>query len=749
MKNRSLFIALTLIFSLPLCAQLKKHQPNKLVLKKSAFGTYGYKEVGKDSWVFIPRFKYAEPLPYEESCAAFSIDGEKYGIINSLQCVLAKPIFDRPPYNISCGIAIIDTDNGQQLTDFDGKRLSPEVYKILRYETTFAIQRTKNDAWQFVDAKFNPITTDSYKSIIRNTLYCDSVSAHVALTESREGLKGLHRFDGKAILDCNYKLIDQLSHVYEVNYYFEKAVNKSSVSRSSLQPFALVENANGSYGVIDYLTNSQIAVKGKNYFSAIKSLCKMFKKQIAPLCTNEKKSKFRNLLVSINQASDSLTDINVKALGGQGYFDCIWTCKIASYDIKEFVDKPTARNKKTRSRGGKAQKYYRFENGLGMGSEKDTRVFTMLEDIGGVKKGTERGTKGECLYDYQGFKIGNGKPYEEIDVWGYFDGVPWIKFKENGKWGLMTVGGDIVQDAIYDKFDYYKEGLSAAYLGDRLYLINSSTGRLVNDNSYDADECFIYKEVANVKRNGYNVKVYPDGHENPSVARIVFNEFYGVVENNPNAYTDEEKLKKYDAIINMCSTGDNDVAGACYNNMGVIYHKAGNLSTALRLFAKAKGYGVSNASQNIAIVESQMKQERRAAWGQALSGIGNILGSVSGNTSYDLNNNINSYSGSGSDNYNSNTGGGASASTYQNIYDRWERTAKSAYESLTRAGTRNKQNGKDVSGSNGGYWNSQNYVGLKQNLRNAQSEMRKTRQEARRKGININQSNYETITVSY
>jgi uncharacterized protein YukE len=183
--------------------------------------------------------------------------------------------------------------------------------------------------------------------------------------------------------------------------------------------------------------------------------------------------------------------------------------------------------------------------------------------------------------------------------------------------------------------------------------------------------------------------------------------------------------------------------------MGVIYHKAGNLSTALRLFAKAKGYGVSNASQNIAIVESQMKQERRAAWGQALSGIGNILGSVSGNTSYDLNNNINSYSGSGSDNYNSNTGGGASASTYQNIYDRWERTAKSAYESLTRAGTRNKQNGKDVSGSNGGYWNSQNYVGLKQNLRNAQSEMRKTRQEARRKGININQSNYETITVSY
>jgi uncharacterized protein YukE len=446
-----------------------------------------------------------------------------------------------------------------------------------------------------------------------------------------------------------------------------------------------------------------------------------------------------------------MTDINVKALGGQDYFDCIWTVKIGYKEIEEFIDKPKIKSKakKTKPKGTKSQKYFRLVEGFDKASEKDSRVFSKLEEIGGIIVGTEKGTKGVCAYDFQGFKIGNRKPYEEIDIWGYIDDVPWLKFKENGKWGIMTIAGDIIQDAIFDKLDSHDDGLCAAYAGDRLYLLNSDTGRLVNDNSYDPDRCFIYKGCANVKRNGYEIDVYPDGHEDPSVAKIEFRKFYDYIESNPDAYTAEEQLKKYDEIINMCSTGDNAIAGACYNNMGVIYNNAGDNNTALKLFYKAKSYGSTSATSNIQLIESQQKQERKAAWGQVLNGIGNILGSVCGYTSYDLSNNVNTYSGSSSNDYSNNTGGGSSASTYQNIYDRWERTAKSAYESLTRAGTRTKQNGKDVSGSNSGYWSSQNYVGLKQNLRNAQAEMRKTRQEAKRKGININQSNYETVTVSY
>jgi uncharacterized protein YukE len=419
-------------------------------------------------------------------------------------------------------------------------------------------------------------------------------------------------------------------------------------------------------------------------------------------------------------------------------------------EIEEFVEKTTTRtrSKKAKSKRENPQKYFRFVSGYGSEAKEDPRVFTKLENIGSINIGTERGTKGVCVYDFQGLKIGNRKPYEEVDIWAYIDEVPWLKFKENGKWGIMTIAGDIVQDAIFDDLGSTYKDLCEAYADNRLYLLNSKTGRLVNNNSYDTDYCHINKGSATVRRNGYEVNVYTDGHEDPSVAKIEFGKFYDYIESNPDAYTAEEKLKKYDEIINMCSTGDNDIIGACYNNMGVIFHDAGDNNTALRLYYKAKKYGNQTAASNIASIESQLKQERKATWGQVLNGIGNILGSVYGYTSNDLSNNVDAYSGSSSNDYSS-TGGGSSASTYQSIYDRWERTAKSAYESLTRAGTRTKQNGQDVSGSNNGYWKSQNYVSLKQNLREAQAEMRKTRQEARREGININQSNYETVTVSY
>lgn len=97
----------------------------------------------------------------------------------------------------------------------------------------------------------------------------------------------------------------------------------------------------------------------------------------------------------------------------------------------------------------------------------------------------------------------------------------------------------------------------------------------------------------------------------------------------------------------------------------------------------------------------------------------------------------------------SGSGGKHSYEYWKQMYDRWERNAKSCYESLTLNGYKTKTNGKDSGGSAAGTWNSASYTGMKQNLRKAQKEMRETRALARKEGHNIPQSNYETINVSY
>lgn len=93
--------------------------------------------------------------------------------------------------------------------------------------------------------------------------------------------------------------------------------------------------------------------------------------------------------------------------------------------------------------------------------------------------------------------------------------------------------------------------------------------------------------------------------------------------------------------------------------------------------------------------------------------------------------------------------GGLSEETYREQYRRWERNAKSCYDSLTLLGVKVKKNGKDTSGSAMGSWGAGNYMGMKKNLRYAQKEMKKVRREAQRYGYSIPASEYEDVTVSF
>jgi hypothetical protein len=749
-----------LFIALPICAQLERYEPSGIRLLKTNFGTYGYKETGKSDWRFLPRYKYAEPMKYKESCGAFSIDGKKYGIINSSEFVVAEPIFDRPPHDISYGIAIVDSENGQHLVNFDGKQLSPDVYRIFRHESTFAVKKTETDDWQFVDANFEPLSPEKYKYIKVKKIRSDSITTEYAEVSSDKASYLICDFFGNRLISHGYREITSLYDVVNRDSKILKEVEKSGVKTTNLYPFAFVRTADDTFGIIDYQTDSLIQLKGNRERDALKNLKKIFKKEIAQLCTDDKKLSFNEYLKRINQLTDSLTNANVAALGGMGYFDCIWTRKIA---YKEIAEVSTSQNRKSKTQQTKSktktkskttkksQKLYKLVDFL-EDKDIDTRVFTDLKSIGIIYVGTEKGTKGVCAYDFQGFKLCDGKSFQDIETWTWVDNAPWLMFKENNKWGIMTITGEVKLEAMYDKISRSSNGdITAAYSNGKIYLINGNNGNLINNIAYDSDQFIGYKDYASVKRNGYNLKVYLDGHEDPSVAKISFNEFMDYLNDNPNTMTNSELIEKYNQIINLCSIGDNWTAGACYNNIGVIYHNAGDIATAKSYYSKAMSYGNTVSQSNLAGIQAKEDEEKRQRRSErisaALNGFGNMLSSLGGGSG--SNYNANQGSNYGSSNYNSNNGGSANASTYQSIYNRWESKAKSAYEGLTRAGTRTSQNGKATSGTSGGYWNSQNYVALKKDLRNAQNEMRKTRQEARQKGINIVQSNYETVSVSY
>ena len=86
---------------------------------------------------------------------------------------------------------------------------------------------------------------------------------------------------------------------------------------------------------------------------------------------------------------------------------------------------------------------------------------------------------------------------------------------------------------------------------------------------------------------------------------------------------------------------------------------------------------------------------------------------------------------------------------YESQYRNWERRAQANYESLTNTGYKTKQGGNYKGGSNGRSLNGGNYVRQKQALREAQRQMASIRSKARSAGVNIPQSQYETVTVNY
>ena len=225
----------------------------------------------------------------------------------------------------------------------------------------------------------------------------------------------------------------------------------------------------------------------------------------------------------------------------------------------------------------------------------------------------------------------------------------------------------------------------------------------------------------------------------------------GLEEFNKGNYS---KAKNY--FYNIMITNPFDVFAlsnyaSCLNNMGYYDEAISAYETALDIdpkneFAKKELQRSRENKQIVANSQQVVAEENQSnTFWDALSSFGQILMQATGggNANYQP---INSFSNDYIGNSNSSSGSGIN---WQAQYSRWENEARSLYDRLTSSGLRVKDNQGNMSGTNAGNVAPRYYIGLKQNLRRAQSEMRKIRQKARQDGITIPESKYESAAVSY
>lgn len=322
--------------------------------------------------------------------------------------------------------------------------------------------------------------------------------------------------------------------------------------------------------------------------------------------------------------------------------------------------------------------------------------------------------------------------------------------RTDGKLELLDAGGNAVGLNIYDDIIP-----TATAIGEIFYVVNGTQWGVWAPGYKDSSPKIKYhyiglpdlQGVVNVRYNGfpgtYNLKT----SEEVSPTKNLFDKAY----DSNTALSDATRIGMYLQVIELDKETREGYTGAAFNNIGAIYEDAGDEDTAYDYYERAMNVGNKMGEKNYKRIRNNRRLDRVAAIAGAIadasqSAINVMSGGISNMPITQYNAGYGDLSSFQSDMQSS---GGYSVSFYQEQYNNWERRAQGAYESLTLLGSRSKRNGSEVSGSTGQSMSSSNYTRQKKCLRDAQTQMRSIRQKARRDGVNIAQSHWETVTVSY
>lgn len=730
------FFITTVALMLTLATFMKAGAEDKKypVPRYAGFGIYGYKT--GDNWRIYPIFDQAKP--FNDGLAAVSFDGKKYALMNEYGAIVTDFIFTGAPEKFTDGMAVVNGPQAKYFINLKGEKISPD-FRFVNRQGPLIIASPDNSRYNLYNYNFEPLNAEPYKSLTLSIITMDNQRAAAILAETADGETTMLDWTGKPLMEGRYTMAKQMWHYTKENKGLKKAFDKGFFNGGENILVAVKSAQNGQYGIASLAGNEVVACTYPTEKKLQDAMKKLVKDKLLPYLRRNAASDIATLGEAMNKSREELRKSNMASsktelLNPGGLNPVLYFHSVVE-------SRPKASGKKKAK--GKTTYY------LSMTDKPEGEAFSEITTHGIHFVCTRQGETVKRLYNIYGKEV--GEPADEIDMWGYNgDDVPIFKFKKNNKWGLMSCAGNVIQQPKFDHINNMTgtDEVISATIDGKCYALNAQNGLQISNIPYDHISMVKSNDgFYSVNRLGYSTKIDNKGVEHPSVPELVFNE----IERLPQDACDQ-RIEGYKKCIGLCGNNDRNVLGLCWNNMGVMFMKKGDTASGRACYEKGASYGNQTARSNLAGIKQEERQQTINAVGEFLNNLNQAFngGAAGGTTTFGGN-----YSGStqpvpsGSSGSSSGKSGDLGLSTYQSIYARWERNAKSNYDSLTRAGVRAKQNGKDVGGSSGGSWRPQNYTGLKQNLRNAQNEMRKIRQEARRYGHNIPQSNYETVTVSY
>ncbi len=725
--------------------------------RKSPMGAWGYKD-SKGEWKLLPVFRDA--TPFVGDLAAVSFDGRNYAFMTQYGGLVTDFIFKGEPSGYWNGIFVItDKDGMAGLYDLNGKMLLDKPYKDLMLMDGLIFTRDKTSGlYHMHDGSMKRFNFQGYQNVSTHPLCVETPDT----TLRADILTVTYPNKQTMFIDAqgNSLVSEGLTYISTVSllpsYYLttlDDAIRKNNYSRC-LKTYLFVASPNRGKKFGIYLMNGKNVLEPKygNEEKAVKALAKNLSKILgAQIADGSLDRDMTDLIAQVNGNHATQASENISAISSANAAETPSTKRhYVSVKSEKRTAPKTAKGKRT------ATTSYYFENWADY-KPLSTRRFAEIIDNSVYFFSREAGSKKYNLHNMYGEQM-TADGYDEIKMWGYNSEGDAMFMVRNGKeWGLVNILGDEILAPQYEEIEITSQDSKVVSVkrDGMYYLLDGQRGRLISNTPYDnIGTSFEKNGLIPVSRLGYETKVDYSGKEHPSLGELAYNEAVAT------DGTPEEKVAAYGKALELCGKDDRKVIGSCYNNLGVIYLQAGDKASAKKFYEKAAGYGNSTAASNLQGLKSQERSEKWQGLSNSLNALAQGISAFGGNSfTGGLGAGLSGQPIENADtvpDYQSYGDEGASSSLsqsrrsqdyYLNDYRRWEARAKDLYESLTRQGTRTKRGDKDVSGTADGYWR-QHYTGLKKNLRDAQARMRKTRQEARRDGYTIPQSNYETVSVT-
>lgn len=614
-----------------------------------------------------------------------------------------QPVYEMA-HHFQCNVAEVRNENLYYFIDLHGKKVSQDFKRITCFHDTPIIGQGIDGLFNLYDYRFRPILPDYYED-----MSFELVCLNFVVKFKQHGLYGIMDLSGKVLVPASYKSLELSDFYHGIGY---KQCNKDNISQEMLKDvFFEAEDASGKYGAISVNNEVIVPFKYKDAYSLkYKGAKASYAKVIKPFLLSSKKK-------AIEEQMDEVRS------------------KVLQANKEQAKAYPTTLPKVTKTIIMKTKQGYVFMKG----ERQVGKTYQMIDEYPGfciVKRNDKLGVS-----DKLGSEVLECK-YDGINIWNEKEGI--LMVESEGKYSLFASDGSKLSKQAWDILFFPANNVAVGYRDGQYWLLDTK-GNVISPCGYDNIDNYPSDKKVTAFKHGYSTELGTDGKEKSPIAKQIFDEAYAM-------RTSGQAQGKYDKYM-LCIALDPDnkkgFKALALNNIGALFEDIGDVDKALDYYGQAKALGNETARKNIKRIKLDRTVNALQQVGQTLTQVAQTI-DTSGAYGSSLQTS-GSYGTTGAGGYSSPASGGGKHSYdyWKQMYDRWERNAKSCYESLTLNGYKTKTNGKDSGGSAAGTWGAASYTGMKQNLRTAQKEMRETRALARKEGHIIPQSNYETINVSY